>query len=468
MPSSDERQITVLPNLDVDEPIELRDFVLISSSEIGKWIPKTYRGNVRALASLFSTVDYDIQNVGLIVRKRTANRIGLLTEVEKERLSKVVDALSYSSHGRRRFNALMQDNFHFATWSFPATRAISPRVNIRNRRYGMHVVDRKDHMIQIPLYVHHQSATESSFDTELLNAVLICAYSDADEDNRIMRAINWVNQSRTDTDSVSDYTRFMMIATAFEALLDTPESNITRYFTKTIQFLLGSSEELEKWSKEFYQNRSRIVHGGALPELRYGVDKHSSMLNLADIVFKQCLIRKLGLMGYWQDLTAEQVRRENIRKYLVSNRERFATIRKFRLSFEVERATTVYNYLYTIQRGDFSATADECQTTLITLLDLALQGVNRLSRMTKFRNKDYKEQLTFYKAAFSRILDRVSSGDDPDSSREFMAIEPHPSDDWIDPEVRGIPFGSAEVLNLGAIKFAIQQIDDLYVLTRHS
>lgn len=463
-----ERQITVLPNLAVDQAIDLREFVLISSSQIDKWVPKTYRENVRALASLFSTVDYDIQNAGLIVRKRKKNRLGLFSEVEKERLSKVVDALSYSSHGRRRFNALMQDNFQFSIWSFPAKKAVSPRINIRNRRFGMHIVDRKDHMLQIPLYVHHQVATESSFDTELLNAVLICAFSDADEDNRIMRAINWVNQSRTDADSVSDYTRFMMIATAFEALLDTPENNITRYFIKTIQFLLGSSEELQKWAREFYQNRSRIVHGGALPELRYGVDKHSSMLNLADIVFRQCLIRKLGLMGYWTDLTAEHVRRENIKKYLVSNKERFANIRKFRLSFDRGKATTVDNHLYTIQRDDFSASADECKETLIALLNLALQGVNRLSRMTKFRNKDYKEQLSLYKTAFTQILDRVSGGNEPESSREFMAIEPHPGDDWIDPEVRAIGFGSAGVLNLGGIKYAIEQIDDLYVFARHS
>lgn len=468
MPKSSQRQITILPHIGVDREIDLQDYVLFSSKNLLDWIPKSYRRNVSALTSLFKTIDFDIDNVGLIVRKRAKNRLGTLADDELDQLSRVVDALAFSAHGRRRYRAVMRDNFEFAIWNFEGKKAPPKMINLRNRRYGMHVVERKDHMLQVPLHVHFQTISQNTIDNELLKALLLCALSDREEDIRIMRAINWVNQSRTDTGSVTDYNRFLLIATAFEALLNTPESGIRRYFMKTTQFLLGSSSELNEWSDQFYRLRSKIVHGEGLPELGYGADKHSSILTLADIVFCQCLIRKLGLMNYWSDHVAEHVRREDVRKYLISNKKRFAAFQKFNLNSKLEWSLTVFNHLHTIQRGDPSASAADCKKTLIALLDLSLQGVRRLNHMRRLRGKSYQGQLQKYRTAFTTVLNRINDDQNSEIHREFMAITPDATDEWADATVRGLGFGNAGVIDLGALIHAIREVDDLYTMARYS
>jgi len=282
-----------------------------------------------------------------------------------------------------------------------------------------------------------------------------------------MRAINWVNQSRTDTESVSDYARYLLVATAFEALLDTPDTNIRQYFIKTIQFLLGSSDELKKWADKFYQLRSKITHGVALPELRYGTYKHSGILTLADIIFSQCLIRKLGLLNYWEDNVAEQVRREDVRKYLISNKERFSEVCKFKLTADEELSWTIFNHLHTIQRDDTSATEDECRRTLIALLELSLQGVKRLSHTSRLKAAPYKDQLSKYRKAFTGVLGNTRAKKQTNLHSEFSAITPHPSDEWADASVRGTGFGSAEVMTLDTLMHASREIDDQLTHARY-
>lgn len=467
MPQVSQRQITILPNIGVENSIELGDFVLVSSRRCDDWIPKTYRRNVEALASLFTSIDHDIDNVGLIVRKRSSHRLEPFSESEYEKLSKVVDALAFAAHSRRRFRATMRDNYEFSVWTFPTKRAPRQEINIRNRRYGMRVVERKDHMIQIPLHIFHQVVGPNSIDQQLLTALLQCSSSDRDEDNRIMRAINWVNQSRTDTESVSDHARYLLVATAFEALLDTPDTNIRQYFIKTIQFLLGSSDELKKWADKFYQLRSKIIHGVALPELRYGTYKHSSILTLADIIFRQCLIRKLGLLNYWEDNVAEQVRREDVRRYLISNKERFSEVCKFKLTADEELSWTIFNHLHTIQRDDTSTTEDDCRRTLIALLELSLQGVKRLSHTSRLTAAPYKDQLSKYRRAFTSVLRNTKAKQRANLHSEFSAITPHPSDEWADASVRGTGFGSAQVITLDALMHASREVHDQLTHARY-
>jgi hypothetical protein len=454
------RQVTILPNVGISGTIDLDKFVLISSRDIVSWIPKTYQSHVKAIASLFTTLDFDIENVGVIVRKQNWNRLAKLSADEVEQLNRMIDVLAFAAHNRRGFTSAVRDNFYLRTFTFDGGKPPQTYINLPNRRYNMRVTERTDHMLQLPDHIHYQEISSGAFDGTLLHALMRCVSSKGDEDRRLLLAISWINQSWTDSDSVSEYTRFLLIATAFEALLDTPDQGITSYFRNTVQFLLGASNELARWATAFYKQRSKIIHGQALPELWYGEDKHNSIVALADIVFYQCLIRKLGLMGYWPDNVAEYVHLEDIRKYLISNKKRFTAIRKFRLTADLEAAWTFRNYLHTIQRGDGSVSEEDCKATLLALVELALQGIRRLSGMAVFSAAKYRSQLAKHRTAFTNIRSRLHAGDDADVVREFMAVTPDPNDKWCDPRVRGRPFGTAGIVTLSGLIHATRQVND--------
>lgn len=457
------RQITILPNLSVSEPIRLEKYTLISRNDIENWIPRLYRQNVDALARLYRSVNGKVTDVGLVVRSRETNRLGLFAEEEEHELRRVVDALAYSAYSRGRPLSLARDNFEMTTWSFPTSRVPKPMINIRNRRFGFQLVDRKDHMLQLPTYVNHQTVSRGAFDDALLQALLRCVYSGRNEDLRIMRSIDWINQANTDSESITEYTRMILFATAFEALIGTPErGGVLNYFVQTIQLLLGESSELDRWSRKFYQRRSGIVHGDALPQLLYGDDKHSSYLNLAGIVFHQCLIRKLGLMAYWPDANTESARRMDVRKYLISNKRRFRAINKFHLAVTGDWARTVYNFLHTIQKDDVSASEADCIQALRSLLRLGLQSVRRLAAMGNFRDKDNKEMLGKYKLAFESIQQRVKCNRRPyNVNVELMGVRNTSSNRWLDARLRSQPIGGAKAINLGAILRALRDTADV-------
>jgi len=454
------RQVVLLPGIGVEQVQDLKSYLLVSSDDIDEYVPRRYRRQVHALSLLYSTLDFNITNVGLIVRKSARNRFAPLADHERNEVRGVVDALAYAAHDRRGGFGPVRDNFEFTIWTFDVTRPPSEMINLPNRRFGMRVIDRKEHMLQLPGHVHYQTVGGRAIDEALLKALVRCALSHDKQDARVMQAVSWLNQARTDSEGVTEYTRFLLIATAFEALLDTPDQNVTAYFRNTIQFLLGASPELDRWARTFYERRSKIVHGAALPELWYGEHRHNSILRLADIVFHQCLVRKLGLMGYWPALHDEHIRRENVGKFLVSNKQRFGAIQKFRLTAGEDEARHIRDYLFTIQRRDQSATEEDCHKTLVALVDLAFAGTTLLARMTRFRAPGYRDQCLKYRAVFSRLRDRLRKDEDINPHEEFRTIEPNAHDPWIDAAVRGQGFGRARVVSLDGLMFALREVSD--------
>lgn len=461
-----ERQIVVMPNIDVNGVVELGNMTIIDSSAAPDWVPKTFLPAVTALANMYSTIEGPLYRVGLIVRTGDHKRIHPLTDEEHDELRWSIDALSYSTSARGTRNSFAHGNFDFTTWTFPADRKASESVNIRNRQFGFRIVDRRDHMLQIPPFVHHLTLSKGPIDRPLLDALLRCLHKKSPDDVRVMRAVNWLNQSRSLSDETSDYTRLMHIACAFETLLNTPRGATTQYFVRTIGFLLGETKELETWAKKFYDGRSDIVHGNNHPDLMYGTHKHNSYLELAKIVFRQCLYRKLGLMGYWAP-NDEFARREGVQKFLVSNKERFKYLQKFRLTMSRKDTLKARTFLTTIQSNDITPTAQESLAVLESLIAVALDALRRLQRFNEFKNEDARKILKHYRQILLSARDHVANEQYPSLDGILYAARvPTTEDPWLDAHIRGKSVGDARLISLDSLIHGIRSASNLLTTIR--
>jgi hypothetical protein len=449
------RQIIVLPHLDVEgDGFELgASFRLVSSRCANSFVPKRYQRQAESLTRLYRTLDHDIQHVALLLRKRTTNRLDALSALEREQVPKLIDGLAFSIKRSGPYS-LARDNFDYTIWSFPRTEQSGDTINIANRRFGFHVIQRRDHMLQVPAYVHFSSLKDSHIDADLFSALARAASGATKDDNRISRAVSWLNQARTNSDSVSDHTRLILMSAAFETLLDVPSQSVTAYFKNAIQLLLGASPELEEWADEFYRRRSKLVHGEALPDLSYGVDRHSSIIYLAEIIFRQCVLKKLILMRYIES-SAAMFRLDDVRKFLVSNRQRFREIQKSNLS---NIGPALVDKICTVQETDLAVRDDECERTMLALVAMGVAGIARLRRMTRFRAQNYQQQLKQYVDAFRRV-GKVIQDDRHGSIRaEFAKIAPDAVDKWADAAIRGTRFGSPDGVRLDQLIYGLDLI----------
>lgn len=116
--------------------------------------------------------------------------------------------------------------------------------------------------------------------------------TEKDEKRRLLRAIDWFNQSGYRYSAHTIETLVVNSATALEALLDLPRDGIAQAFRNVIILLLGENEELSRWCKKFYNVRSKIVHGSATESILYGAKgfkPHLSHLDFSRSIFDLCL-----------------------------------------------------------------------------------------------------------------------------------------------------------------------------------
>lgn len=461
-----QRQLIALPHISVRDSLDLRDFELVSSADLMQF-PKKYHPHVTSFGNMYRTLNHEVHDIGVLVRKGGSSRLGPLSEEERKQVDSVIDALTFASCYRDRFLSMAKDNFSYTIWNFPGNKKPTDMVNLANRRFSMQGVKNEPHLLQIPQYVHRQDFTNGSFNSELLTALLRCAYSERKEDLRFMRAIHWFNLAHADTDDLTEYTRFTMTSAAFEALLNTPRRGITDYFKNTVQMLLGQSDELQTWASEFYNARSRVVHGDDLPELMFGKHKHNSLLALADVIFMQCVYRQLDLKSYWPIGYAQSALRTDVVKYLIPNKERFAAIGKFHLNQGRDVTDHVENYLYQIQKYDQSIDLKDCNDAFKKVVQLALDGTSRLARMRDMRTKVHREFISAYKTAYSELRSQLAAGNQTNVYQSLSAVEDvgdRNADEkylWGDAEVRAKRFGRAKLISLDSLHSAMYSIEDL-------
>lgn len=131
------------------------------------------------------------------------------------------------------------------------------------------------------------------------------------ERKRIITSIYMFNESFSTLRFTNPFSKYkiLYIASAFEALLNLPSSSIAKSFEQTVYTLCGQKNEiLQKWCKDFYNYRSKIIHGdtgwGDKDDRKYNLSPKEklSFSFTAKELFSFCLNRKLFLMGLLESL----------------------------------------------------------------------------------------------------------------------------------------------------------------------
>lgn len=147
----------------------------------------------------------------------------------------------------------------------------------------------------------------------------------ADTRERFKRSLEWFRLAHTSGDGASALTKLVMMSTAFEILLQIPdgpgktqkfvqavEDRICRPQTKKMTrstIKVGNKAGISKsathslpgwWANDFYDLRSRVVHGDVVQPNRLKYRRWLTHLIVADLVFGECIesdLYKLRLIG---------------------------------------------------------------------------------------------------------------------------------------------------------------------------
>jgi hypothetical protein len=122
--------------------------------------------------------------------------------------------------------------------------------------------------------------------------------------DRIFTSIEWYN--RSSSINIGEDVALLHLAIALESLLQLdPSGKITERFKETILTVLGNVPRLDSWIDQFYKARSKIVHEGFWPHLKfYAVEsenfpkvltkkysgvEYRPLTNYGRIIFRLCL-----------------------------------------------------------------------------------------------------------------------------------------------------------------------------------
>ena len=146
--------------------------------------------------------------------------------------------------------------------------------------------------------------------------------------DRWFRSLEWFRLAHTETDEISIFSKIVMMATAFEILVQVPNiPNKKEWLAKELIKRCASSKSLKAtridskgkkyrypkiawWAWDFYNLRNKIVHGDSIPYklLKYKVrnKKWLTHLIVADLIFWECLTREL----YIQKCIGDHIKKE--------------------------------------------------------------------------------------------------------------------------------------------------------------
>lgn len=206
--------------------------------------------------------------------------------------------------------------------------------------------------------------------------------SEITEDRRMLRAIGWYNQSGFRYSRHSPETLVLHAATALEALLDLPRGGTTDAFRNSVALLLGENAELRRWCGEFYNVRSRIIHGDETPTLLYGSRgqrPHLSHLDFSRKVFEQCLISLLANRCRlpYDPLVISAIRAMTIASRLISNQQRLQEIVEMEASQVLSDPDTTERFRSAIITIDYyetnSVTIEACKAAIEKISEILIR-----------------------------------------------------------------------------------------------
>ena len=135
---------------------------------------------------------------------------------------------------------------------------------------------------------------------------------------RLFRSLEWFRLAHSESEQISELSKIVMMATGFEILLDFPKNGKRRYFTNYVEenissdkFVRGTKTDhkgktfdmslVSCWAWDFYNLRSKIVHGDLVPYQDLIFRDWITHLIVSDLVFLECAKRELFRNKYIGD-----------------------------------------------------------------------------------------------------------------------------------------------------------------------
>ena len=142
--------------------------------------------------------------------------------------------------------------------------------------------------------------------------------------DRYFTSLHWYNVATRH--SSDDNFSIVCLSIAFESLLGLPSDDKTSRIADSISMLLGRTERLSEWARQFYDIRSAIVHEGKTENLHFqipGSKKQDlkyfgSVFSSGLVIYRLCI--RTMLFGL---VRSEEV---NLGDFFISNRERLERI----------------------------------------------------------------------------------------------------------------------------------------------
>jgi hypothetical protein len=158
---------------------------------------------------------------------------------------------------------------------------------------------------------------------------------------------------------------------AFEALLRLPESSKSERLVDAITLLLGRTDRLDEWAKQFYEARSRIAHEGRILDPYFYVPTQSkprqslglfgSLILYGRQIFQLCLSTLL--------VGIDLADRADLQEKFVSNNERYQKIcdlLKSETLTPAEKLVAIEPILRTLQRYRFVPSGEFARGRLVS------------------------------------------------------------------------------------------------------
>jgi hypothetical protein len=186
---------------------------------------------------------------------------------------------------------------------------------------------------------------------------------------RIFSALHWYNAANEE--SIDRDRALLNLAVAFEALLRLPDSSKTERLIDAITLVLGRTERLDEWARQFYAARSRVAHEGLVQDPYFYVPTHretkqtvglfGSLMLYGRQIFQLCL----GTLLVGIDLAD----RADLQEKFVSNNERYQKIcglLKTEAGTPAEKLVALEPILRALQRYQFVPSGEVSRGTLMS------------------------------------------------------------------------------------------------------
>lgn len=267
----------------------------------------------------------------------------------------------------------------------------------------------------LPIEQNHKGKLKISKNKEksLIDVFSTILNRDLHTYKRLINAIALFNESCR-INSFSPNSSIVLIASAFEGLLNIPRYSKKENFAYALKIFWGFDERIEQWAKELYELRSQIVHGDVTEseKLLASKDCHYPHFKIARDMFHDCLSFILESYGYLiidKGYKFEVIKR--LRNQIISNKEKVNKLlsQKERFSYQAFVNNKDLYKEFILKVEGLTPTDYSAQNIIKNLLKLIFAIAKdwiqaELRKDYGIPDKRLKEYLRFRNDKFSNIL----------------------------------------------------------------